>query len=118
MNPVKGYYSLIQYCPDLSRLEAANVGVLLFCPEPHFIDARTASSNQRVRRFFGSDDRDWDRINEAKAAIEDRLKAEGEHFRTLEDLERFIGTRANEIQLTPPRPIKVFNPAQDLEALF
>src|SRR5262249_55766133 len=118
MSPVKGYYSLIQYCPDLSRLEAANIGVLLFCPEPHFIDARTASSNQRIRRFFGSGERDWARVNAAKAATEDRVKAEGEHFRTLEDLERSTATRANEIQLTPPRPMKVFNPAQDLELLF
>lgn len=118
MNPVRGYYSLIQYCPDLSRLEAANVGVLLFCPEPHFLNARMASSNQRIRRFFGSDDRDWDRINAAKAAVAERLEVESERFRTLEDLERFVATRANEIQLTPPRPMKVFNPAQDLELLF
>jgi hypothetical protein len=118
MNPVKGYYSLFQYCPDLARLEAANVGVLLFCPEPHFLRARLASSNQRIRRFFGSEDRDWDRINAAKAAIEERLNVEGEHFRTLDDLERFAATRANEVQLTPPRSMKVFNPAQDLELLF
>jgi hypothetical protein len=118
MNPVKGYYSLIQYCPDLSRLEAANVGVLLFCPEPHFLRARTATSNQRIRRFFGSADHDWEQINALKTAIEDRLEIEGERFKTLPDLEHFIATRANEIQLTPPRPVKVFNPEQDLELLF
>ena len=28
--PTTGYYSVIQFCPDRSRLEAANVGVLLF----------------------------------------------------------------------------------------
>jgi hypothetical protein len=28
MNTSKGYYSLVQYCPDLGRLEAANVGVV------------------------------------------------------------------------------------------
>jgi hypothetical protein len=118
MNPVKGYYSVIQYCPDLTRLEAANIGVLLFCPEPHFIQARTASSNQRIRRFFGSEDSDWEQINALKTAIEERLETEGQQFRKLEDLERFIATRGNEIQLTPPRPLKVFNPAQDLELLF
>ena len=118
MNSTKGYYSLIQYCPDLARLEAANVGVLLFCPEPHFIRARTSSSNQRIGRYFGSEDCDWDQINALKAAIEERLEAEGTQFRKLEDLERFIATRGNEIQLTPPRPVKVFNPEQDLEGLF
>ena len=29
----KGYYSAIQYCPDRSRMEAANVGVMLLCPQ-------------------------------------------------------------------------------------
>lgn len=38
---MKGYYSIIQYCPDLSRFEAANVGVLLFCPERAFLKALT-----------------------------------------------------------------------------
>jgi hypothetical protein len=118
MTPRKGFYSLIQYCPDLSRLEAANVGVVLFCPEPHFIRARTTRSNQRIRRFFGSEDRDWEQINVLKLAVEERLAVEGEHFRTLEDLERFIATRGNEIQLTQPRPVKVFDPEQDLELLF
>ncbi len=118
MKPIQGYYSLIQYCPDLSRLEAANVGVLLFCPEPHFLRARTTDSVQRIRRFFGSDDRDWNQIREAKTAVEERLEVEGEHFRTLQDLEKFIATRGNEIQLTPPRPVKVFHPEQDLELLF
>jgi Protein of unknown function (DUF3037) len=118
MNPTRGYYSLIQYCPDLARLEAANIGVLLFRPEPHFIGTRTSSSNQRIRRFFGSQDDDWDQINALKSAIEERLESEGHQFRTLEDLERFIATRGNEIQLTPPRPVKVINPEQDLELLY
>ncbi len=118
MNPSKGYYSLIQYCPDLSRLEAANVGVVLFCPERHFIRARIARSNQRIRKFFGSEDRDWDQLNALKTAVEERLEAEAKRFRTLEDLQNFIGTRGNEIQLTPPRPVKVFDPVQDLELLF
>src|SRR5262249_39630097 len=34
------------------------------------------------------------------------------------DLERFIATRGNEIQFTPPRPMKVLQPEQDLELLF
>jgi Protein of unknown function (DUF3037) len=118
MNAAKGYYSLIQYCPDLSRLEAANVGVLLFRPEPHFIAARTACSVQRIRRFFGSEDRDWEQIKAMISAVEERLTVEGDHFRTLQDLERFIATRGNAVQLTPPRPMKVVHPVQELEALF
>ena len=31
MSGRQGYYSLIQFCPDRFRSEAANVGVLVFC---------------------------------------------------------------------------------------
>lgn len=118
MSYSKGYYCLIQYCPDLSRGEAANVGVLLFCPEREFIGAHTASGNGRIRQFFGSEGRDWRRIDAMKAAIEDRLEIEGKYIRTLSDLENFISMRANEIQITYPRPMKVSDPSSDLKSLF
>ncbi len=95
-----------------------NVGVLLFRPEPHFIGTRVSSSNQRIRRFFGSEDNDWEQINTLKASIGDRFESEGEQFRTLEALEHFIATRGNEIQLTQPRPVKIVHPEQDLELLY
>lgn len=69
-----GYYSLIQYCPDLSKAESVNVGVLLFCPDVKFIDARTSSGNDRVRRFFGGGSFDSARLQAAKKAIEVRLR--------------------------------------------
>jgi len=40
MNPTNGYYSLVQYCPDPSRVEAANVGAILFCPTLPYLDVR------------------------------------------------------------------------------
>lgn len=52
MKTYKGYYSLIQFCPDLSRHEMANVGVLLFVPDRKFISARTNTNNERVRVFW------------------------------------------------------------------
>jgi hypothetical protein len=33
--PVRGYYSILQFVPDLKRSEGANIGVVLFCPERH-----------------------------------------------------------------------------------
>lgn len=118
MESSKGYYCLIQYCPDLSRLEAANIGVILFCPEREFIRAKTAQGNDRVRRFFGSQDNDWTQINAIKNSIENRLEVAGHDFKSLDDLTNFISTRANEIQITPPRPMKVLEPEKDLEELF
>lgn len=117
-HPAKGYFSLIQYCPDLGRLEAANVGVLLFCPERSFLKALTTRTNARIRRFFGAEGQDWERINSFKQGIIERIEREGRDVATLDDLQRFIAQRANLIQLTPPRPMKVLDPEADLQALF
>jgi hypothetical protein len=118
MKPAKGYYSLIQYCPDLSRLETANIGVLLFCPERLFLQARTVRGNKRILRFFGKEGHDWARIDSFKLGLEERLAAENGSISTLEDLQRFIFLRANELQITPPRPMRVEDPRKDLETLF
>lgn len=118
MNPTKGYYSVIQYCPDPARLEAANIGVLLLCPEVGFVRARTAAANERVAKFFGRDSFDPARLLAAKRAIEHRVVVDHDSFRTPEDLIRFIKTRGNDIVLTPPRPMRVADPERDLEALF
>jgi hypothetical protein len=118
MSPSKGYYSLIQYCPDLSRLEAANIGVLLFCPDRQFLKAQTDSAAIRIQKFFGLKKRDRDYIESLRVSIEERLKNEQHNFESLEDLQRFIETRANAIQITPPRTMKVFDPEADLQGLF
>ena len=101
----KGYYSVIQFSPDPARAEAVNVGVLLFCPARGFIAAKTRRDNQRVRRMFGDDGFENDRLNAAKTSMERRvarLESAG-----LEDLERFIASRGNDIILTPARSIRV-----------
>jgi hypothetical protein len=118
MNATQGYYSLIQYCPDATRLEAATIGVLLFCPERGFLKAITARSNQRIRRFFGAEEHDWQRINSYKLAIEERLEVEQPGIQSLEDLEQFIALRANRLQITAPRSVAVEDPEENLKALF
>lgn len=118
MSTARGYYSLIQYCPDLSRLEAANVGVLLFCPERRFIQARVTHNNDRIRRFFSPEKADWTQLNALKDSLVRRLEVEGGGFRSIEDLQRYIALQANEWQITAPRPVKVFEPTDDLERLF
>jgi hypothetical protein len=118
MKPTKGYYSIIQYCPDLGRCEAANVGVLLFCPEKQFLRALTSGRNSRIIRFFGSEGHDRARINTFKRGLEDRLQKESPVIKSVEDLQQFIALRANLLQITPPNSIKVFDPEQDLRNLF
>lgn len=118
MNSTKGYYCVIQYCPDRSRLEAANIGVLLFCPEINFLKARTDKAAHRIKQFFGLKQEDKKYIDALRASIEQRLKTEKQSFQTVEDLENFIATRANTIKVTAPRPMKVQDPEKDLETLF
>jgi hypothetical protein len=118
MPAARGWYSLIQYCPDPSRAEAANIGVLLFSPERAFIEARTAEGNDRIRRFFGRESFDPHQINVAKKSIEERLRADRDRFRSLDDLQRFIDTRAQDVLITPPRPVRVEDLDRDLDDLF
>ena len=40
MNPVKGHYSIVQYCPDLARRETVNIGVVLLVPDREFLQTR------------------------------------------------------------------------------
>jgi len=119
MNATKGYYSLVQFYPDLSRLEAANVGVILHVPERGFIRARMASGNDRVRRFFsGQDIGELEHINFIKQALANRLEVERHLFKTPEDLQRFAEQQANDLLVTRPRFVKVTDPEQALESLF
>ncbi|QEH31800.1 hypothetical protein OJF2_02650 [Aquisphaera giovannonii] len=118
MNARPGYYSIIQFCPDLSRLEAANVGVILFCPESSFLEARVSPDNSRIQKFFGKQSFDWTRVNSYKAAVQERLEREGAEFRKPEDLEAFARRHGNAIQITAPRPVTVGDPARDLDQLF
>src|SRR5437868_15485516 len=103
-SPRKGYYTLIQFRPDASRLEAVNMGVLLFCPETGFIAARLAKSNQRAAKLVGRAQLNPTALNSAKRALERRLKVDSASFKTLGDLQHFIDSRGNISQLTPPRP--------------
>lgn len=115
MSPAAGYYSLIQYCPDPSRLEAANVGVLLFVPARNYLKALTARNNRRVQQFFGRDAADWDRLNAFKRGLEDMVAAEKASVHSVAELERFIGKRANALRITDPRPMKVTRDDTDAE---
>jgi hypothetical protein len=116
MNETKGYYSLIQYCPDQSRLEAINVGIVLFCPELHFLKARwLKNARPRVRKIFG--EQDWRFLGNQMGALDSRLSIEPT-FAGRDEFVRFSETRANSLQLTPPRPVKVQEPVQVVDTLF
>ena len=118
MKPLKGYYSLIQYCPDRSRQEVANIGLVVYVPEIKFLSAKLSRSNARMSHFFGRTSIDNQRVNFLKTSFENRLTIEKDRFTSFDDFEKFVNTRANELLLTTPRPIKIRDPQQDTNALF
>jgi hypothetical protein len=119
MKPVKGYYSIIQFCPDRAKFEVANVGLILFAPEINYLDVKVSHSNGKIHHFFGRNNFDVGRLNFLKESIQNRLRVtEKGNIISLDALEKFINTRANEIVLTSPRPVKIEDPQKELESLF
>lgn len=83
MKLAKGFYSLIQFCPDPARLVAGNIGVVLFCPDREFLEVRIVGDNSRVQRFFGKRAFDWSRVNSYKHGLEERVEMVGKDFRSV-----------------------------------
>lgn len=111
----KGYYCLIQYCPDFSRAEAANVGLVLFQPEPTATAVRIVEKVDFVAKRLGRKVATGSVLEDVQS-IGYRLKHEP--FRSIEDLERFVRTRGNRIQLTMPRSMRIEAIEQDAAQLF
>jgi len=59
-----GYYSTIKLVPDLDRDESINLGVMVYCRDPLYLDFQTVLDDERVdpttisrlRRFYPSID--------------------------------------------------------------
>ncbi len=118
MTPNKGWFSIVQFCPDPNRLESANIGVLLFCPALGFLDVRIASDNKRIKKFFGSKDIDLPLVNSFKKGLKERLQKEHKHIVDHEQLMDFVDRRANQVRISPPRSIRVIEPEKQLDDLF
>ncbi len=113
-----GYFSVIQYCPNRSRLEAANVGVLLFVPGAGYLKTRFATGNDRIRRFFSDEAGDLEQIKITKGMVAKRLEVEAPGLTELPALEHFLSLFANEIVFSRLRSVRVENPEAELNQLF
>jgi hypothetical protein len=112
-----GFFSLVQYCPDRSREEAVNLGVVLISPSHGFVGSKMSSRNERLRKFFGETLGDLGQIASMRRMLEHRLR-DDRSLSDLENFERFRRALANEFQLSTPRPIRVENPESELFLLF
>ncbi|MFZ4778082.1 MAG: DUF3037 domain-containing protein [Terrimicrobiaceae bacterium] len=116
--PTTGYYSVIQFIPDRSRLEAANVGVLLFVPGVKYLQTRMSENNDRIRQFFGDDAPGIKALNTVKRTVEKRIHVESSRLQERASLEHFLRLFANKIAFSDLRPVRVTNPDVELAQLF
>jgi len=118
MGPTRGFFSVVQFCPDLNRGECANVGVVLVVPQVGFLDVRLSEDNEGPKQRFGKDAYDDARLTVAKKGIEGRLRHEGKDWRGPEDLQQFGKREGNNLVLTTPKVILVEDPLSELNELY
>lgn len=118
-NFYKAYFSIVRFVPDFARGEGANIGIVLLCPELHFLDCKLVSGNDRIRRFFSTElSESIEQVNMLKEEFAGRVERASEEISSLADFEQFVATRANCFQLTPPKFVKTNDPEADLTQLF
>ncbi len=116
MSATEGFYSIIQYVPDLDRSEGVNVGVALLSPTTGRAHVRLAETNEMVRRRFPGYAFDDARLGYAKSSLKSRL--ESRTFETLKDFERFAAALGNNLTLLPLRSTLVRSVPEELDALM
>ncbi|MFZ5890015.1 MAG: DUF3037 domain-containing protein [Myxococcota bacterium] len=118
MTSTRGFFSVIQFCPDLDRGECANVGVVLAVPGLGYLGVRFGEDNEAPKQRFGRDAFDDGRLSLAKTALEGRIRDEGPAWVTADDLVRFGKKEGNNLLLSLPRTILVENCDVELEELY
>jgi len=99
----KGYYSIIQYIPDIARLEAINVGVMLVVPDENSTAASVGLEDySRLLGMFP--DANTNTLDMALSSLATRI---GCISHTKASIELLRDSLANEVRMTPLRFIKV-----------
>lgn len=113
----EGWYSFIQYKPDLASDEGANVGLLLIVPKSAFFRIRLATNNKRVRKLFG---RTFNakRLDLAKRSLERRIKMSAKGKTDPAELTYILRREANHLQFAELRPVAVDDPEKIFNDLF
>lgn len=115
----RAFYSLVQYCPDLSRLEVANVGVVVFCPELNFLASEMTQNHTRINQMFGRGQRDLQRLKTVKSGLQEKLAATCAERMSLEHLNQLAALHVNTIRMSRFMPCRVSNdPQSDLQTMF
>lgn len=115
----RAFYSLVQYCPDLSRLEVANIGVVIFCAELNFLGSRMTQNHTRINQMFGRGQRDLKRLRAVKAGLQEKLSNSGTELMSLDHLNQLAALHVNTIRMSKFMPCRVSeNPETDMRRMF
>jgi len=114
----RGFYSLVQYCPDRFRAETVNVGLVVLSLEPHAVRVRMARNFKRLRRCFSIGHPAKEDLSLMFDGMASRIESGADGFRSSDDLAAFASTRANDLRLTEPRLMKIEDLEKDFEELY
>lgn len=114
----RGFYSVVQYCPDRFRAEAVNVGLVLLSVEPHVVHVKMAASFDRAKKLFGLGRPDLKTLKVSVDGMKARIESLASELKTADDLSTFAASRANDLRLTEPRLAKLNNIDEDFGRLF
>ena len=96
------YYSLIQYCPNLARLEVANIGLVLFCPDNDFLTVRLSQDDERINRMFKT------KIKDSLFAImKEGLRQKLMTLKSLDELNSYASMLVNSFRMTQFMPCRI-----------
>jgi len=118
MTPTRGFFSVIQFCPDLDRGEYANVGVVLAVPRNGALEIRMSEDNEGPKQRFGAESFDDTRLTVAKKGLEGRIREEGPSWSSAEDLLRFGRKEGNNLTLSSPKVILVESASAEADELY
>lgn len=115
----RAFYSIVQYCPDLARLEAANVGVVVFRAEPAYLGVKMSENPTRVAKMFGLRNHDLTRLKTFLSGLQERLSSDRDGVKSLEQLNQLAAMQVNVLRMTPFMPCRVSEqPAEDVDRMF
>lgn len=112
---MRGLFSLIQFCPDLGRMECANVGVVLVVVPYQAYLKMSPTNDVPRRRGFSFDDA---RLTLAKIAIANRFEREAPSWTDSQELQSFRSREGNNLILTAPKTVLFEDPEKTLEELY
>lgn len=110
MNPCDAYYSLIQYHYDLRRMEAVNVGVVVFCPQYLYLSSLFDRDLSWVRQAYQNFPNNIDLITSSCDTMSRRVSTEAFRIKTREDFSIFCSSRTGMLTLTKPKWSRTIDP--------